>query len=118
VEEGYMEKEATYLIAQDYLKTLIDVDIDTLVLGCTHYPLLKKIIAKVMGHKVRLVDSAEETAREVAEALTQNNLLQTLSDEATHKFYVSDVPDRFSQIVRQFLGYSINNITRVDITRY
>ena len=117
-EEGYMEKEATYLIAQDYLKTLIDLDIDTLVLGCTHYPLLKKVIGKVMGEKVRLVDSAEETAREVAEALAQKKLLRSPGSEPTVKFYVSDVPDRFSQVVKQFLGRSINNITRVDITRY
>lgn len=117
-EEGYIEKEATYLIAQDYLKTLTDVDIDTLVLGCTHYPLLKKVIGKVVGEQVRLVDSAEETARTVAKALAEKKLLRASAGEATVKFYVSDVPDRFSQVVKQFLGRSINNITRVDITRY
>lgn len=117
-EEGYIEKEATYLIARDYLKTLIDVDIDTLVLGCTHYPLLKKIIGKVMGPKVRLVDSAEETAREVAAVLSLKNLLRSSTEEPALKFYVSDVPDRFSQMVRQFLGRNVNNITRVDITKY
>ncbi len=117
-EEGYIEKEATLLIAQDYLKTLIDVDIDTLVLGCTHYPLLKKVIGKVMGEKVRLVDSAEETARTVAEALAEKDLLRISGGEASVKFYVSDVPDRFSQVVKQFLGRGINNITRLDITRY
>ena len=117
-EEGYIEKEATYLIARDYLKTLIDVDIDTLVLGCTHYPLLKGVIGDVMGDKVRLVDSAEETAREAASVLSEKGLLRPKGGDVSHKFYVSDVPDKFSNVVKQFIGYSINNITRIDITRY
>jgi glutamate racemase len=118
VEEGYIDKEATGLIAGDYLKTLIDVNIDTLVLGCTHYPLLKRVIGKVVGPAVRLVDSAEETAREAASILSAKGLLCGEGGEVIHKFYVSDVPDRFSQIARQFLGQNINNVTRVDITRY
>ncbi len=117
-EEGYIEKEATYLIARDYLKTLIDVDIDTLVLGCTHYPLLKGVIGDVMGDKVRLVDSAEETAREAVAVLSEKDLLRPKGGDVSHKFYVSDVPDKFSSVVKQFIGYSINNITRIDITRY
>ncbi len=117
-EEGYIDREATRLIAEDYLKTLIDVDIDTLVLGCTHYPLLKGVIGKVMGDNVRLIDSAEATATELSLVLSDHNLLRQDTGEASHKFYVSDVPDRFSQVVRQFMGYNINNITRVDITRY
>jgi glutamate racemase len=117
-EEGYIDKKATRLIAEDYLKTLIDVDIDTLVLGCTHYPLLKKVIGSVIGENVTLVDSAEETAREAAAVLSLKDLIRPSVDNVTHKFYVSDVPDRFSKVVRQFIGRSINNITRVDITRY
>jgi glutamate racemase len=118
VEEGYADKKATKIIAMDYLKTLIDVDIDTLVLGCTHYPLLKKVISNAMGDKVMLVDSAEETARELASILSTRNLINSSPGEVTHKFYISDVPDQFSEIVRQFIGRRINNITRVDITRY
>ncbi len=117
-EEGYMDKEATRLIAHDYLKTLIDVDIDTLVLGCTHYPLLKNVIAGVMGDKVKLVDSAEETARQLTRVLEKNGINKQGTDEVTHKLYVSDMPDRFSDLVHKFLGSRINNITRVDITRY
>lgn len=117
-EEGYIDKEATALIARDYLKTLIDVDIDTLVLGCTHYPLLRKVIGKVMGEKVKLIDSAEETAREASTILEKKGIRRTATGNVTHKLYVSDVPDKFSDLVRQFLGYKINNITRVDITRY
>lgn len=117
-EEGYIEKEATYLIAEDYLKTLRSLEIDTLVLGCTHYPLLKKILAEVMGDKVRLVDSAEETAKELLGVLEKKDFLRADNDNVTHHFYVSDVPDKFSQIAERFLGQRINNITRIDITRY
>ena len=117
-EEGYMDREATLLIARDYLKTLIDVDIDTLVLGCTHYPLLKKVIATVMGDKVKLVDSAEETAREMPRVLDEKGIRKQKKGGATHKLYVSDITDRISETVQQFLGYKVNNITRVDITRY
>ena len=62
-EEGYIDKEATYQIARDYLRTMQDVDIDTLVLGCTHYPLLKGVISEVMGGNVILIDSGEEAAK-------------------------------------------------------
>jgi len=117
-EEAYMDKEATLMIAHDYLKTLKDVDIDTLVLGCTHYPLLKKVIAKVMGENVKLVDSAEQTALELAKILKEKDLLKLDKTESVRKLYVSDVPDHFSDSVRNFLGERINNITRVDITRY
>ncbi len=118
VEEGYMDKEATKLIAYDYLKSLIDVDIDTLVLGCTHYPLLKNVIAEVMGDKVKLVDSAEETALALTQVLDNKGIRKEVTEEAIHKLYVSDVPDNFSDLVHKFLGSRINNITRVDITRY
>jgi len=117
-EEGYGEKEATRLIAEDYLKTLRDNDIDTLVLGCTHYPLLKNLIQDVVGAKVRLVDSATATARAVKENLQNKNLLHQPDGPPHHKFYVSDVPDKFAAVAERFLGQRIDNIIRVDITRY
>jgi len=117
-EEGYIDKKAAYYIADDYLKSLIDLDIDTLVLGCTHYPLLRDVIQRTMGENVKLIDSAEETARELAAILSLKNLLRPSGGEVEHKFYVSDVPDKFSQIAERFLGRRIDNITRVDITRY
>jgi glutamate racemase len=117
-EEGYIDKEATRLITADYLKPLIDVDIDTLVLGCTHYPLLKGIIGETMGDKVQLIDSADATAHELAEILSKKELSRSGNKKAVHKFYVSDVPDKFTKVAELFLGRSIDNITRVDITRY
>lgn len=122
-EEGYVDKEATYLIARDYLQTMHDVEIDTLVLGCTHYPILKHVIQDVMGDAIALIDSGEETAREAFKRLTGENLLnpgasQMPMAEGTHKFFVSDVPEKFSAVATRFLGRHIENITRVDISEY
>jgi glutamate racemase len=122
-EEGYIDKEATYLIARDYLQTMIDVKVDTLIMGCTHYPLLEHVIADVMGDKVTLINSGRETAREAYDALTKSNLLssrmsQTPPLEGEHKFFVSDVPDKFAQVATRFLGRMVDRITRIDITKY
>lgn len=122
VEEGYL-KEATYLIARDYLQTMIDVEVDTLILGCTHYPLIKHIIAETMGEKVTLIDSGEETAKVAYAHMAEQGMLhsrasQVPSAEGVRSFYVSDVPDKFSQVAGRFLGWSIDNITRVDISKY
>ncbi len=122
-EEAYIEKEATYLIAKDYLQTMHDVGIDTLVLGCTHYPLLKKVISEVMGDTVTLIDSGEETAKEVRQKLVKTNLINSKTSEippinGDYNFFVSDVPDKFSSIATRFLGHHMEKITRVDISRY
>ena len=122
-EEGYIDKEATYLIARDYLQTMIDVDVDTLILGCTHYPLLKQVIADVMGDKVTLIDSGEETARVTYKILADNHLINTSASQqptpqGEHKFFVSDVPEKFSQVATRFLDRPVDRITRVDISGY
>jgi glutamate racemase len=122
-EEGYVEKEATYLIARDYLQTMLDVGIDTLILGCTHYPLLKHVIADVMGGNITLIDSGEETARVAYRAITDSGLLhsrasQQPSQTGEHKYFVSDVPEKFSQVATRFLGRIVDRITRVDISTY
>ena len=97
---------------------MLDVKIDTLVLGCTHYPLLKEVIADTMGDGVTLIDSGVETAR-VAERMLQENDLLTDSDiPGEHKYFVSDVPDKFSQVATRFLGKEISNVTRVNISGY
>ena len=117
-EEGYQDKEAAYLIAEDYLRVLRENDIDTLVLGCTHYPLLKKTIQTVIGEHVTLIDSATATAIEVREKLEQMGLLHQQNPHPDYKFYVSDVPDRFAPVAERFLGRRVDNIIRVDITKY
>ncbi|MFH1373406.1 MAG: glutamate racemase [bacterium] len=121
-EEGYVDKEAANLIARDYLQTMHDVKIDTLVLGCTHYPLLRHVIADVMGDNVTLIDSGAETAKVAQQQLAACDLLSPAGTdvEATgqHKFFVSDVPEKFSQVAGRFLGEVIEQITRVDISGY
>jgi glutamate racemase len=118
VEEGYINKEATRLIAHEYLDPLLRREVDTLVLGCTHYPLLKGIISKVMGKGVKLIDSAEETAGEVNRFLKGSALLRNTKRKAFRRFYVSDVPDRFVQVGERFLKAKIGHVRRIDIERY
>jgi len=122
-EEGYIDKEATYLIARDYLQTMIDVGVDTLIMGCTHYPLLEHVIADVMGDQVTLINSGRETARVAYRSLTEAGLLNTKASqtppmEGERKFFVSDVPDKFAQVATRFLGRMIDRVTRIDITKY
>jgi len=122
-EEGYIDKEATYLVAKDYLQTMHDVEVDTLILGCTHYPLLRKVIEDVMGDKVNLIDSGKETARFVLEELTKNGLLNKSTElEKSHtgqqSYYVSDMPEKFSKVATRFLGGPVERITRVNISKY
>lgn len=118
VEEGYLDKEATYLIAEDYLTPFKDNGIDTLILGCTHYPLLKPVIKKILGDKVNLIDSASETAQVVYRHLITTDSLNPKRSKGVHKFYVSDVPDQFAQVARHFLGEAVRNVMRIDITKY
>jgi len=122
-EEGYIDKEATYLIAREYLQTMHDVAIDTLVLGCTHYPLLKHVIADIMGDGVTLIDSGEETARVALTTLTDAGLLNPRASAASpppgdRKYFVSDVPEKFSKVATRFLGELLDKVTRVDISGY
>jgi glutamate racemase len=118
-EEGYIDKEGTYLIARDYLQTMHNVDVDTLVLGCTHYPLLKHVIGGVMGDKVTLIGSGEETAKAARDMLEKAGLLRNGSNrQGNHQYYVSDVPEKFMQLATRFLGRPPERITRVDIAKY
>jgi glutamate racemase len=116
-EEGYLDKKATRLIAEEYLTPLALKGVDTLVLGCTHYPLLKKVISQVMGNKVRLIDSAEETAKEVKSFLADHGLLRRSRGRAFHRFFVSDVPDRFVEVGQRFLKSPIRNARKIDLDR-
>lgn len=122
-EEGYIDKEATYLIARDYLQTMLDVGVDTLIMGCTHYPLLEHVIADVMGDKVTLINSGRETARVAFSALAESGLLNSNMSQSPpvtgdRKYFVSDVPDKFAQVAARFLGTTLNQTTRIDITKY
>ena len=112
-EEGWFSQKPTYGIAKEYLSVMIKSKIDTLILGCTHYPLFKKVIGSVMGKKVFLVDSAKEVAREVKDILKKMDLENSLSNEGRYQFFVSDKPQHFKDLAKRFLGCPIKNIKKV-----
>lgn len=118
VEEGWLEKDVTYAVAQEYLTPLKEQEIDVLVLGCTHYPLLIPAIRKVMGEEVIIVDSAGATALQLKRMLQEYQLLNAYSDRIYHKFLVSDQPEKFLKIGKMFLGSEIGMVERVDIEEY
>lgn len=117
-EEGYVDKKASHLIVEEYLGPLIRKGVDTLVLGCTHYPLLKKVIARAMGRKVKLIDSAEEIALELKTYLGGRAKKDKIKFKGKHTFFVSDAPERFIQVSKKFLGKRISKVRIVKIDRY
>ena len=112
-EEGWTEGPIARLVAETYLASLARSGIDTLVLGCTHYPLLKPLIAEVMGPDVAIVDSAEETAREVAAALGEGGLARTDGRGGT-SFFATDVPERFVRMGQRFFGAHVESVVRIE----
>jgi len=118
VEEGWLDKEATLLIAREYLEPLEQQGIDTLVLACTHYPLLKNTIRKVMGSGINMVDSAEETARIVKHTLQTNKIYRKTSTPPEHRFFVSDIPTKFIEIGERFLSQKFRYIYQINIENY
>ncbi|HTL96680.1 MAG TPA: glutamate racemase [Gemmatimonadaceae bacterium] len=115
VEEGWLDTEATRLIAREYLRPFTSDHIDTLVLGCTHYPLLKPMLAELVGRDVRLIDSAEETAAETCRVLTERDLVAPPGSIGTHRFVASDAPDHFLRQGQRFLGAAIDDVEKVTL---
>lgn len=118
VENGWIEldNEATVAAARRYLEPLAAKGVDTLILGCTHYPLLAPVISTVMGPDVVLVDSGEACAALCAERLEQDDALNRTKRAGMCHFYVSDLPDDFTHVARMFLGRDVDGDTeRVDI---
>lgn len=121
VEEGLLKDPVTDEIARRYLAELIDLDIDTLILGCTHYPLIRSTVGKIMGDKVTLVNPAYETARELKEMLIEKNLLNDLQPKLgdnQYQFYVSDMADKFKQFANSIIKYGILSAKTVNIEEY
>jgi len=112
-EEGWVDNEIARQAAAMYLASLRQSRIDTLVLGCTHYPLLAKTIGAYLGPEVQLVDSATETAREVTATLAAHDLAAARGPGST-SFFVTDVPDRFVKIGGRFLGSAVDSAVRVE----
>ncbi len=116
VEEGWLNSPVTKDIVREYLMPLKTKDVDTIVLGCTHYPLLKPVIQDVLGAGIRLVDSARQVAYQAKELLEKENLLakQKKGKKADVSFYVSDEPENFAVLGRKFLGIALNNVKKVS----
>ncbi len=115
VEEGWTDHPVTSAVAAEYLRPLKEVDVDVVILGCTHYPLLKRTMAAEMGDAVALVDSGEETARAVARILEREGLQRPADSKPSHGFFVSDSPARFRDVGRRFVGDLITEVTHVEI---
>ena len=116
VENGYSEMEATYLVAKDYLEEVIKSEADTVILGCTHYPMLEKVIAKVLGDKVTLINVGKAAADYLKELLEQTDALSG-EKEPSYEFYASDCDSGFDELAGMFLNRDISDLKSVDIDK-
>lgn len=115
VEEGWFSHPAARLVAEEYLATLQAARIDALVLGCTHYPLLKPLLAELLGPDVSLIDSAQETARELAAILAERGMATDASGEGRHRWAASDDVARFGRLGALFTGRRLNDVELVEL---
>ena len=121
VEEGLWQDPVTDEIARRYLTELIDIDIDTLILGCTHYPLIRSTLGRIMGDKVTLVNPAYETAMELKELLLEKGILneeQPKLGANQYQFYVSDGAEKFKHFANYIIKYGILSTKTVNIEQY
>lgn len=116
-EEGWNKNKIARLISDEYLKPFKGKNIDTLILGCTHYPILKDVIQQSAGKKVELIDSGKETAKEVMRILEKKKLLNThkLTERNHSVFYVSDFPHKFKEVSQRFLSKELNYVHKVKL---
>ncbi|MCG2713154.1 MAG: glutamate racemase [Candidatus Omnitrophica bacterium] len=116
VEVGWLNTQITKQVAGLYLLPLKSKKIDTIVLGCTHYPLLKPVIKEILGQGVTLVDSARQVAMQAKEILIRQRLLAPKKNrgEGNLRFYVSDEPDNFAELGKRFLGFDLKNVRKVS----
>jgi glutamate racemase len=112
-EEGWMDNEVARLTAQSYLSPLCGEKIDTLVLGCTHYPLLEVVIREIMGDEVCLVNSGKETAKEIQKVLNEQGLATPGKRAGSYRFYVTDNAKRFIKVGERFLGRRLGAVNEV-----
>ncbi|HEX3020997.1 MAG TPA: glutamate racemase, partial [Lachnospiraceae bacterium] len=112
-----LDDSVTFEIARRYMEDLKNYDIDTLVLGCTHYPLIRETIQKVAGESVRLVNPAYETARSLKRMLAKYNI-ESLSTQTNHKFFVSDGAEKFKVFANTILPCEVVETKDINIEQY
>ena len=113
IEEGWLDGEVVKLTAEKYLSSLRYNGVDSIVLGCTHYPMIKDVIKNVSG--VPLIESVVEIAKEVKRVLEEKEMLRQSGEEGSREFFVTDFPEKFSRVGENFLGHEISNITKIDL---
>lgn len=120
VEEGWLKDPITDMVLGRYLEGLLKEDIDTLILGCTHYPLLRSNVRRLVGAQVSLVNPAYETARSLGELLKENNIANQGCEEKEfpYRFYVSDMAERFTDFASTILPFDIRTTQKVNIEEY
>jgi glutamate racemase len=121
VESGFTNpgNEVTTLVAKQYLAPLIQADVDTLILGCTHYPIIKDIIQSVMGQHVTLIDSGQEVARSASEFLAQHDMLNESNEKAFTEYYISDTVEHFTTNAASILKKPVvGKVEKIDIESY
>jgi len=116
-EEGWNKNHIAQSVSDEYLHNFGKHKIDTMILGCTHYPILKDVIQKSLGRKVTLIDSGIETAKEVGRILSKSEMLNSHGqNERTHSiFYVSDFPHKFKEVSQRFLGKEMKHVHRIKL---
>ena len=121
VEEGWLHDPVTTEIVSRYLQELKDKEIDTLILGCTHYPLIRSLVGKIAGDQVTLVNPAYETAQELRRLLEQEQLINTGENnkkDEMHQFYVSDAAEKFGEFANSILPYDVKRARKINIEEY
>lgn len=117
-EEGWLGGKVVTDVADTYLRPMKDAGVDTVILGCTHYPLLKPVIKKFFGETVQLINSAKQVAVEVKKILSSESLIVSGRHKGRQRFYVSDNPEWFSSLAAGFLGENIKNVIKVDADKF
>lgn len=118
VEEGWSNTEVARLTAKEYLKDFDHTEIDTLVMGCTHYPMLYETLLKVTENKVNLVNPAVETALDLKSLLEEKDLINDNLTKGIYEYYVSDLPVKFKKIAEDFLEQSVEGVRVIEIQKY
>ena len=113
-EEGWLNGAVVKEVVRTYLGPLKKAGVDTVILGCTHYPLLKPVIKEAMGKNITLIDSAKQVAIEVKKILSNEGMLNEGRRKANHQFYVSDNPEWFSGLAQRFLGRPVKKASKVN----